>query len=256
MTSAVNPSDLGCVSYLRQEHWRFAWELMLRRLAVLTSEHHCQMLRGLIKQMTDGIIWRLSLITQSGIIQFNRLPAFWKQVEGRCLRIPPSNMWSLLYRILSPLPGSCPFCLMLWVLNSSRENSLDFLWAGHIGGWVDKKWKGQPFCNASEKPTTLSNTFLLWPCCLLHSLPTAPTPMYFLLFLGDSLFWVLQGWINWLLISMSFDRGWVIILPNLLSFSLSFHSLIFVKTSHPWLFPPTFHVCLINAFLGFEKERR
>lgn len=81
MISAACPNDLGCVSYLRQGHWRrFAWQFTLRRLTVLTSERHCQMIRRVIKQMTDGIIWKLSLIPQSRIIQFNWLPAFWKQV--------------------------------------------------------------------------------------------------------------------------------------------------------------------------------
>lgn len=62
---------------------RLDWGLMLGGLALLTGDLHCQVIRGLIKQVTDGIIWRLSLwglkFPQSRILQLNWLPAFWKQ---------------------------------------------------------------------------------------------------------------------------------------------------------------------------------
>lgn len=36
---------------------------------------------------------------------------------------------------------------------------------------------------------------------------------------------------------------------------LRYDTAVFVQTSHSLLFPPVFHVYMVNAFLGFEKEK-
>lgn len=68
--------------------WEGFLKAWLWREAMLAGELHCQVTRGLIKQRTYGIIWRLSLwglkFPQSRIIQFNWLPSIWKEGQGRC----------------------------------------------------------------------------------------------------------------------------------------------------------------------------